>query len=264
MADNAPAQPAASAATTAATRRNHDADWDAWPVRDYLAENYRELHPADVAVIDHHAGFYRDLAPGSIDVGLELGAGPNLYPLMLATAVCRRVHAVEPSAANRAYLRAQLTYAPDPSWEPFYAHCRRQLPALPSTSAAALSRVTVSRGDALNVPAGGYGLASMHFVAESVTEDADEFRALCGAYVRSVRPGGHLVAAFMENMGRYRVGAGPQWPGYPVDEPAIRSVFEPLVDDLVLARIDADPTLPAWGYTGMVLLTARRAAEPVR
>jgi hypothetical protein len=183
---------------------------------------------------------------------------------MLASAVCRRVHAVEPSAANRAYLRTQLADGPDPSWEPFYAHCRRELSALPPTSVAALSRVTVARGDALSVPADGYGLASMHFVAESVTEDADEFGALCRAYVRSVRPGGHLVAAFMEKMGRYRVGAGPQWPGYPVDLPAIRAVFEPHVDELVLARIDADPTLPAWGYTGMVLLTGRRATEPVR
>ncbi|SDZ09926.1 hypothetical protein SAMN05444365_105311 [Micromonospora pattaloongensis] len=261
MADTTPRD---RSADPAAVRRNGDADWDAWPVPDYLAENYRELHPADVAVIDHHARYYGQLPADGIDVGLEVGAGPNLYPLMLAAAVCRRIDAVEPSAASRAYLRGQLTRGADPSWDAFYAHCRERLPSLPSSSAAALSRVTVSRGDALALPSGRYGLASMHFVAESATEDYDEFGALCRAYVGSVRPGGHLVAAFMENMGRYRVGAGPQWPGCPVDIPAIRAVFAPYVDDLTLCRVDADPTLPDWGYTGMVLLTGRRAAAPVR
>ncbi|MFD0431670.1 hypothetical protein ACFQ60_44200 [Streptomyces zhihengii] len=33
-------------AAPAAARRNGDADWDRWPVHDYLRENYRELHPA--------------------------------------------------------------------------------------------------------------------------------------------------------------------------------------------------------------------------
>ncbi|WP_337524371.1 hypothetical protein [Streptomyces sp. SS] len=67
-------------------RRNRDADWNAWPVVDYLAENYRRLHPCDVGVIHHHSAVYRSYAPGALDRTLELGAGPNLYPLMLAGA----------------------------------------------------------------------------------------------------------------------------------------------------------------------------------
>jgi len=238
--------------------RNGEVDWDSWPVEEYLAENYRELHPSDLAVINHHGAFYRHLAPDSVAVSLELGAGPNLYPLMLAAAVSRDIHAVERSAASVAYLNRQLRDGPDPSWSPFNAACRAGQPALPPALPDALARVRVSQGDLAGVTPGAYDLASMHFVAESVTEDATEFNDLCAAFAQAVRPGGLLVAAFMENMGRYELGDGSSWPGYPVDVGAVREAFAPYADRLVLDRIDADPTLPDYGYTGMVLLTARR------
>lgn len=44
-------------------RRNRDADWNAWPVAEYLAENYRRLHPCDRDVIRHHSAFYRQFPP---------------------------------------------------------------------------------------------------------------------------------------------------------------------------------------------------------
>ena len=64
----------------------------------------------------------------------------------------------------------------------------------------ALGRVHIVQGDAFALAGSDYDLASMHFVAESVTEDPDEFDEFCAAFVATVRPGGHLVAAFMENM----------------------------------------------------------------
>lgn len=80
--------------------RNDDVDWDSWPVQDYLAENYREIHPSDAAVIAHHSEVYRGIAPGSAARSVEFGAGPNLYPLLLAAAASRRIDAVEASAAE--------------------------------------------------------------------------------------------------------------------------------------------------------------------
>ncbi|WP_308440074.1 class I SAM-dependent methyltransferase [Streptomyces griseosporeus] len=244
--------------------RNDDVDWDRWPVEDYLAENYRTLHPSDAAVIAHHAAFYRTLPPGSIARAVEFGAGPNLYPLMLAAAVSRRVDAVEAGAANVAYLRRQLHRGPDAEWRPFHALCRQLLPALPATPARTLAPVRVVHGDVRAVPPGTYGLASMHFVAESVTEDRAEFEALCRTFAASVAPGGHLVAAFMENMPTYRIGRASLWPGCPVDADTVRSVFAPLTEEPAVTRIDADPTLPDYGDSGMVLMTARTAGTPSR
>jgi hypothetical protein len=238
--------------------RNADADWDRWPVAQYLSEIYAELHPVDAAVIDHHSAYYARLAPDSLARSLEFGAGPNLYPLLLAAACSRQIEALDPSSANVDYLKRQLADGPDEHWLAFYDRCRQGNPALPASVRAALSRVQVRQGDGLGVPPGQYDLASMHFVAESVTESPAEFVGLCGAFIRSVRPGGHLVAAFMEGMPSYRLGTGPQWPGLPVDAEQVREVFRPLTDDLVIERIDNDPSLPDYGDTGMILLTARR------
>jgi hypothetical protein len=62
----------------------------------------------------------------------------------------------------------------------------------------------------------------------------------------------------MENMARYELGDGSRWPGLPVDGAAVAEVFGPLTRDLQVTRVDADPGLPDYGYTGMVLLAARR------
>ena len=238
--------------------RNADLDWDRWPVPTYLAENYRELHASDDAVIVHHSAFYRGLAPGSVGRSVEIGTGPNLYPLLLASGASRHIDAVDAGAAGLAYLRAQLAGDPDPIWEPFWARCRALNAALPVTLPEALARVRPVQGDAFALAGADYDLASMHFVAESVTEDPDEFARFCAAFVATVRPGGLLVAAFMENMARYELGDGSRWPGLPVDSADVSRVFAPLTRDLRVERIDADPGLPEYGYTGMVLLTARR------
>ncbi|MDT5043998.1 MAG: hypothetical protein QOE51_4983 [Actinoplanes sp.] len=94
-------------------------DWDRWPVTEYLDEVYRAIQPEDDdAVLVHHSAFYRQFAPGRFGRSLELGAGSNLYPLMLAAAVSRDIEAVEPSAASVAYLGRQLTEGADESWAP--------------------------------------------------------------------------------------------------------------------------------------------------
>lgn len=243
-----------------APTRNDDVDWDSWPVQDYLGENYRELHPSDAAVIAHHSAFYRTFAPGSAARSLEFGAGPNLYPLLLAAAASRRIDAVEASSAGVAYLTRQLQQGPDDSWLPFHALCRRLNPDLPPTLREALGGVRVVHGDIRALPPGRYDIASMNFVAEGVTEDFAEFTDFCHRFVRSVAPGGHLVAAFMENMPTYRIGPASRWPGCPVNPDIVTEVFAPLTSRLAVTRIDADSTLPDYGDTGMVLLTAARQA----
>jgi hypothetical protein len=240
------------------TTHNDDVDWDRWPVADYLAENYREVHPADAAVITHHSALYRRLAPGSLRRSVEFGAGPNLYPLILASAASRRIDAVDAGAGNIAYLEQQIMVEPDASWLPFHALCRRLNPAVPPTLAGTLARVQIVHGDVRDLPSGEYDLASMHFVAESTTEDYAEFSGLCRAFVRCVVPGGYLLAAFMENMPTYRIGPASRWPGCPVNPQLVTEVFTPLTQELSVTHIDTDPTLPDYGDTGMVLLEGRR------
>lgn len=238
--------------------RNGDVDWDSWPIGTYLAENYRELHACDDAVIAHHSAVLRDIAANSMARAVEIGAGPNLYPLFLVSGAARRIDAVDRSAAGIGYLRAQIAHRPDASWYPYWRRCRELNPSLPASAEQALRKVRATRGDAFAGTGPGYDLAGMHFVAESVTEDPAEFAAFCRAFAGSVRPGGLLLAAFMENMGRYRLGDGSSWPGFPVDVAAVRRAFAPITTRLEVTRIDEDPGLPEYGYTGMVLLRATR------
>jgi hypothetical protein len=241
--------------------RNADFDWDAWPVVDYIAEIYAELSGIDAEIIEHHSAWYRRFAPDSVTRSIELGAGPNLYPLLLATAASRQIDAVERSAANVSYLQRQLRDGPDDTWQAFYDHCRRHNPDLPATMTEALSRVNIIHGDAWTMPAvRDYDLASMHFVAEGATEDAGEFAAFCRAFVHSVRPGGALVAAFVAGLRRYRLRSGPMWPAYPVDLDQVGEVFAPLTEELALRHIEPDQLTLDYGATGMILLTARRPA----
>jgi hypothetical protein len=176
---------------------------------------------------------------------------------MLAAACSRRIVAAEPSDGNVAYLRRQLS-SPDEHWQAFYARCRQGNPALPTALGTALAKVEVRQVDGSAITPGTFDLASMSFVAEGTSEDDDEFRRFCELFVASVVPGGHLVAAFMENLRRYRFGAGPEWPAYPVDADVLHDVFAPITDSLVVRRIDPDPTLPDYGYSGMLMMTARR------
>ena len=247
-------------------RRNGDADWHSWPVDTYLAENYRQLHSCDDAVITHHSAFYRRIARSSIPRSVEIGAGPNLYPLLLAAGACQQVDALDPSRANVAYLREQVTRGADDSWQPFYDRCRALNPDLPATMAEALHGVSPRLGELADLEPASYDLASMNFVAESVSEDLAEVTAFCRTFARSVRPGGQLVASFMERQARYRLGDGSQWPGCPVDVGDVLRIFEGEVDQLEVSRIDSDPALPDYygGYTGMILLTARRARRQLR
>jgi hypothetical protein len=99
-----------------------------------------------------------------------------------------------------------------------------------------------------------------------VSEDRSEVAQICRSFVNAVRPGGHLVAAFMENMARYSLGETSQWPDCPTDSDDVTEIFGPLVHDLVVTRIDADPDLPDYygGYTGMIMLTARRRSGSQR
>lgn len=240
--------------------RNSDADWDNWPVEDYLAEVYAEVSGPDAEVIAHHSAYYRRIPAASLARSVELGAGPNLYPLMLAASVSRQVDAVDRSAANVAYLRRQLRDGPDPIWPPFHELCRRHNPAVPPL-AEALSRVTVVHADAFTLPPGRYDLASMHFVAEGATEDAGEFAAFCRAFVHTVRPGGHLVAAFIAGLRRYRNRTGPEYPGHPVDAGDVHRVFAPHTDRLEVRHVEPDQNILDHDATGMVLLAARRPVE---
>ena len=238
--------------------RNGDVDWDSFDTATYIADNYAELHSADREIISRLSGFYRELPPGSVQRSLELGAGPNLYPLMLAGCVSRHIEVVERSAANVTHLRNVFSQDPPPEhWQPFWRLSRELNPALPQDLRSVLDRVVCRQGNAFDLEPGLYGLGSMFFVAESVTSDENEFRTMCCRFVESVRPGGYVVAAFMAGMSEYGV-AEEVLPSYPLSEDRLADVFGAYTERLQIRKIPPDASLP-YQYDGMLLMTGHRS-----
>lgn len=241
---------------------NGDVAWDGFDTGGYVADNYATLHDFDRQIITTLSPYYRALRPGSLASSLDIGTGPNVYPLMLAAAASRRLEALDYSASNVAYLRGICRDGADPSWHPFWQLCRQLNAILPTDLDDLLQRLTVRQGDAFDLPSLGYDLVSMFFVAESVTGDRDEFEELCRRFARAAVTGGHLVAAFMAGMPDYALG-GETLPAFPLDERTLRAVLQPITRDLCVWRLPADPSLP-YEHDGVLLVTARALGDRQR
>lgn len=235
---------------------NSDVSWDGFDTEGYLADNYATLHDFDRSIICALSPYYRSLAGGSVARSLDVGTGPNLYPLMLAAAASRQLESLDHSAANVAHLRSVVERGAAPHWQPFWRLCRELDPGLPEDLDEVLHGVQVRQGSAFELEPGAYDLVSMFFVAESVTGDRDEFAQLCAGFAAAAAPGGHLVAAFMAGMPSYHLG-GRLWPSVPVGEDDVVEVLGPLVRGLRVWRLPADPTLP-YEHDGVLLATARQ------
>ena len=116
-------------------------------------------------------------------------------------------------------------------------------------------KVETKHGSIYELEENKYDLASMFFCAESITLERGEFVLACTKFIKSVKPGGHLVAAFMENSRGYEI-KGIDFPAYPVDINLIKKIFQPKTNNLLITRIPLAEKPLRLGYTGMLLLTA--------
>lgn len=234
---------------------NRDVAWNRFDTAGYLADNYATLHDFDRRIITALSPYYRSLGAGSLASSLDVGTGPNLYPLMLAGAASRRLEVLEYSTRNVAYLERVRRTGADPGWAPFWNLCRQLNPALPADLDRVLDRLTVHHGDAFDLPAHRHDLVSMFFMAESVTGDRDEFAELGRRFAAAATPGGHLVAAYMAGMPRYELG-GETLPSFSLDRDTLEAVMRPVTRQLRIRHLPPDPTLP-YEHDGVLLLTAR-------
>jgi hypothetical protein len=241
-------------------RPNGDVAWDDFDTASYVADNYATLHDLDRRIIADLSPYYRALPPGSLRSSLDIGTGPNIYPLMLVAAASRRLEALERSASNVGYLRRARCEGADPCWTPFWQLCKQLDPALPEDLDEVLRGLTIHHGDALDGPLGQHDLVSMFFVAESVTGDGAEFEQLSHRFAAAAVPGGHLVAAYMAGMPKYELG-GETLPAFPLDRQTLEAVMRPVTRELRIRQLPADRTLP-YEHEGVLLLTARAPDGP--
>ena len=191
------------------------------------------------------------LAPGSVErVGRDRDRAEPL-PAVPGLGCRRHIDAVDAARPGVGYLARQLAGTRTRAGRPSGAACRALNPALPATAdrragpGARRCRATPSR-----LAGADYDLASMHFVAESVTEDPRRVRRVLRGVRRDGPTGRPSRRGIHGEHGPLRAGRRVALAGLPVDGAAVARVFGPLTRELRVSRIDADPGCPTTATPG--------------
>ncbi len=240
---------------------NADFAWSDFDPESYVAHYYADPHPDDDDVVRRTAQALRDATRAPREV-LDVGTGPNLFPLMAALPRAARVTAWEYAQSNVDWLRAELARdslrAP---WPHFWEIVRGVNPEAQADPLPELKRkADIRQGSIFDLPPRAFDAATMFFCAESITERQEEFERACHCFARAVRPGGLLAAAFLAGSRGYVV-ADTAFPAVSVDADALRKAFAGVARDIVVAPIGLVEEEVRSGYAGMLFLTAHAGAD---
>lgn len=241
---------------------NDDFAWAKFDPDAYVAHYYGDPHPDDDEVVRQTCAALAEAGRDDLET-IDVGTGPNLFPLFAALPVARKLSVCEYAESNIDWMRRELAHgklrAP---WTHFWdvasnAHGARAA-AIDNPIAALASRCEIAQGSIFDLPARRWDAATMFFCAESITERHDEFERACAAFAGCVRPGGVIAAAFLAGSKGYRVGE-EDYPAVSVSPESLEAAFAGLARDIRIAGIGAMAEEVRSGYSGMLFLTARAA-----
>lgn len=249
---------------SAVSADNQQMDEEAWSQFDseaYFTHYYEDPHPDDDLVVRMTCEAIKRIPAGAPLDAIDVGTGPNLYPMFCALPRAASLTAWEYSSSNVAWLKAELEKdAVRPQWTHFWKVVREaygpgfELPDNPV--AAVASKASIRQGSIYDLPERQWDVATMFFCAEAVTNVQSEFDRACACFARAVRPGGTLIAAFLVKSEAYIV-AGRQYPVMTLSEESLRATFAAVATDIVTEKIGIVEEEVRSGYTGMVFLTAK-------
>jgi hypothetical protein len=198
----------------------------------YLKEYYSEVQEED----RHHL---RCLAKAFSHVTddltlLEFGGGPTLYQLMSAAEKVKEIHFSDYLKSNREEVRKWKHRESDAfNWNNITATALQAEGITPTTDAIntreEILRKKITKFlfcDARQkYPLGGnavvqYDIVNTHFVAESITDNYDEWKQIFANICSCVKPGGKLVMAAMKCSTAWKNGQ-QKFPATSVTEPNI-------------------------------------------
>jgi hypothetical protein len=242
-------------------KRSHGSNsqfpWDDFDSRFYYDHNYRQLRQDDRKIVESVRDFLSELRGtrkiGDGLKGLDVGSGANLYPAFTMLPLCQSITMWEHAASNVAWLERQITRF-DPSWDAFWELLAEDplYQKVDDPRRALADSASVVHNSIFNLPAEEWDIGTMFFVAESLTEEIDEFQTATRRFLRALRPGAPFAAAFMENSKGYVVGDQR----FPAVEITVDDVMECLDGYCTEARpvhIELDHKPLRDGYTGMIL-----------
>jgi hypothetical protein len=245
---------------------NADAPWNKFSSHDYWRQNYHDLQAEDQEIIQLVSHFFIRAFTGrpAASRGVDVGSGTNLYPALLMLPWTDQILLTDFSERNVHWLREQFADdGPAWSWRPFWQELqgaerynqigepRKQLrEACVDESGCA----RIEQHSVFNLPKAQWELGTMFFVAESITQDPEEFRSAIECFVDALRPGAPFATAFMAGSEGYPV-AGTVFPALPVTTDDVRRHFTALnVSELSVQQLRTKDRVRD-GYHGMIVAT---------
>jgi NNMT/PNMT/TEMT family len=254
--------------TDAATRvcRNADVPWKRFSPDNYWHRNYRELQAEDQEIMALVSDFFIHAfaARPPARRGIDVGSGTNLYPALLMLPWTDQILLTDFAPGNVRWLSHQL--ADDGAgwtWRRFWhelqeAEGYREIGAPRMQLREACVRepgyAGVERCSVFDLPQARWEVGTMFFVAESITEDPEEFRGAIARFAGALKPGAPFAAAFMAGSYGYAV-AGIRFPALPITPDDVRLHFTELgANELSVEPLRTSPRV-RHGYEGMIVAT---------
>ncbi|MFE0811761.1 SCO2525 family SAM-dependent methyltransferase [Streptomyces sp. NPDC058848] len=249
--------------------RNADAPWSKFDPEVYVDNNYRTPLEVDLLIVRlmrdwfsrclTETGSGSAAAPGAVR-GIDVGAGANLYPALAMLPWCEKVLLLEYALPNVEYLERQCSSGGyDTAWDAFWNELR-EAPAYAATEPRSrfAEIVRVERGNLFDLEDGSrrWDLGTMFFVADSMSECADEFHRGVRCFMNALSDGAPFATAFMKESVGYRVG-DHDYPAYRVNEDQVRESLEPFTEELEIHDLHH---MVRPGHEGMILALGRRNA----
>jgi hypothetical protein len=254
-------------------RRNTDADWEYFNPDVYFKQNYAELRDDDRQILRITAEHFAQHLPVDASTerrAIDVGTGVNLYPAMAMLPFSGSITLYEYAPPNVQWLEHQRRQAWAGSWKSRAPEFWNVLKGLPHDAIEApLQRLSglieIRPGNIYDLPCDEpWDLGTMFFVAESITEDPDQFHHGIDRFLNALRVGAPFVFAFMEHrLNGYHV-AGQSFPSTDIGEEDVRKLLNGRTNLDFVKHIDVDNTPLEDPYSGMLVACGRTSASVSR
>ncbi|MGW3037439.1 hypothetical protein ACWDCB_40365 [Streptomyces sp. NPDC001178] len=222
---------------------NRDASWDAFDPAAYMERRFEGFHPQDAEILSiigeyfshqkYHA--YSD----RVIHGIDVGAGPNLYPALSMLPWCSEITLINPLAQNIDYLSAQLSYF-DSQWGAHWDILCKNQPYAAIDPRERLAQVAqIEHGSLVDLGRhkGRWMMGTMLFAADVLATTAEEFQLGVNRFMRSLAPGSPFAMAFMRDIeGRKK---RKRTLGYIPTESDVHATISPLSRDFAICTISS-------------------------
>jgi len=236
--------------------KNADVNWGEFDPYIYLKQYYEIILDSDREIVANLVKFYKKNQPNGRF--LEVGCGPNLFPVFAALPYVDNIDIVEFGEKNISYLKQQfvsfhniwlqwidLLKKLDPVYKNIdFNQCFRQ-------------KVVINQDNIFDLPQNKYEAVSMHFVAECLTGDVNEFYEANKKFIESIKPGGIFFASFMENSQGYD-SPGKPFPAVAIEADHIRESIGFLSKDLNIQKIKSGPGIIKTIHTGILIASGHK------